>query len=64
MYNKEWNETQKAHHFADEKCILVNENSCILIWISFEFVPKGSIDNKSTMVQVMFDKPLPEPMLS
>ena len=47
----------------------MNEKSCILIWISLKFVPKGPIDNKSALVQVMAwrrkgDKPLLEPMLA
>ena len=46
---------QDGHHFADIilKCILLNENYCILIQISLKFVPEGSNDNKSTLVQVM-----------
>ena len=31
----------------------MNENFCILILISLKFVPKGSIDNKPALVQVM-----------
>ena len=31
----------------------LNENECILIQISLKFVPKGSIDNKSALIQVM-----------
>ena len=51
------------------KCIILNENVRISIKISFKFVPKGPIDNKSALVQVMAwrrtgDKPLPEPMLT
>ena len=50
-------------------CIFVNEKLRILIQISVKFVPKGPIDNKSALVQVMawrrrVDKPLPEPMLT
>ena len=49
--------------------IFVNEKFCISIQISLKFVPKGQIDNKSALVQVMAwrqtgDKPLPEPMLT
>ena len=45
----------------------MNEKFCILIWISLEFVPKGLIDNKSALIQVMAwrrtgGKPLPEAM--
>ena len=49
--------------------ILLNENVWILIKISLKFVPKGLIDNKPALVQVMAwrrtgDKPLPEPFLT
>ena len=51
------------------KCIFLNENVRISIQISLKFVPKGSIDNKSALVQVMAcrrtgDKPLPEAMMT
>ena len=51
------------------KCISSNENDRIPIRISLKYVPKGIIDNKSALVQVMAwrragDKPLPEPMLT
>ena len=41
----------------------------VLFRISLKFVPKGPIDNKAALVQVMAwrwtgDKPLPEPMLA
>ena len=62
---------QDGRHFADDvfKCIFVNENLCILIWISLKFVPKSLNDNIPTVVWVMAwcqtgDKPLPEPMLT
>ena len=52
-------------HFTDDtfKCIF------ILIQISLRFVPKGLIDNKAALAQVMAwcqtgNKPLPEPMLT
>ena len=50
------------------KCIFMNAKLRILIPISLMFVPKGPIDNKSALVQVMAwcwtgDKPLPVPML-
>ena len=61
---------QNGCHFADDvfKCIFVNEKFYILIKISLKFIPKGPIDNKAALVQVMpwrriVDKPLPEPML-
>ena len=45
------------------------EKFCISIKISLKFVPKGLIDDKSALIQVIArhwtgDKPLPEPMLS
>ena len=50
------------------KCIFFNENDGILIQILLKFVPKSSIDNKPSLVQVMAwrrpgDKPLSEPMM-
>ena len=49
--------------------IFMNETFCISIWIPLKFVPKGPINNKSALVQVMAwrrtgDKPLPEPRLT
>ena len=62
---------QNGCQFADDisKCIFFNENCFILIKISLKFAPKGLIDNKSALVQVMAlcqtgTKPLPEPMLT
>ena len=51
------------------KCIFLNENDRIPIWISLKFVPKSPIDNKPALVQVMAwcrtgNKPSPEPMLT
>ena len=45
------------------------ENARIAIMISLKFVPKGPIDNKSALVQVVAwrrtgDKPLPEPKMT
>ena len=58
---------QNGCQFADNifKCIYVNENFCILLQISLMFLPKGLINNKSALVQVMAwrktgHKPLPE----
>ena len=58
-------------HFADDifRCIIVNENLCILTKISLKFVHNGPIDNEPALVQVMAwrrigDKPLSEPMLT
>ena len=50
------------------KCILLNENYRILIWIALEFVPRSPIDNKAALVQAMAwhwtgTKPLPDLML-
>ena len=59
-----------GRYFAEDifKCIFMNEKFCILIQISLQFVPKGLIDNKTAVVQIMawrrtVDKPLPETML-
>ena len=51
------------------KCIFLNENDRISIQISLKFFPRGQIDNKPALVQVMAwrrtgDNPLPEPMLT
>ena len=47
----------------------MNEKFCISIQVSQKFVPKGLIDSKSTLFQVMAwcltgNKPLPEPMMT
>ena len=47
----------------------LKENVWIFIKISLKFVPKGPIDNKPALVEVMAwhstgNKPLPEPMLT
>ena len=47
------------------KCIFMNEKFCILIQIPLKFVPKGPINNKPALVQIMAwrrtgDKPLSE----
>ena len=47
----------------------MKEKCCILIPILLKFVPKGPIDNKSELVQVMTwrrtgEKPLPEAILT
>ena len=51
------------------KCIFLNKNDRIPIWISLQFVPWSPIDNKPALGQVMAwsrtdDKPLPEPVLT
>ena len=60
---------QNGRHFADDmfNCISLNENLWIPIEISLKFVPKGSINNKPALFQIMAwhrpgDKPLSEPM--
>ena len=35
------------------KCVILDENSWILISLSMKFVPKGQFDNKSSFGQVM-----------
>ena len=62
---------QNGCHSADEifKRISFNENGWIVNKIALKFVPKGPIDNKSSLVQVMAwhqtgAKPLSEPMVS
>ena len=64
---------QNGCHFADNifTCIFMHEKFCLSIQMSptWKFVPKGPIDNKLALVQVMDlhwtgDKPLPEPMLT
>ena len=59
-----------GRHFADAifKCIFLNENVWIPIKISPKFVPKGLINNISSLVQIMVwrhpgAKPLSEPMM-
>ena len=46
---------QNSRHLAEDisRCIFVNEKFCILIGISLKFIPKGLIDNKSALAQVM-----------
>ena len=61
---------QNGFHFADDsfKCIFLNENALISIRISLRFVPKGSINNIPSLVQIMAwrrsgNKPLSGPMM-
>ena len=61
---------QNGRHFTDNifKCISLNENIWILIYISLNFVPKGQINNIPSLVQIMAwclsgNKPLSEPMM-
>ena len=62
---------QNGCHWAHDifSCIFLNKNACVMIKISLKFIPKGSIDSKSALVQVMAwylagTKPLPELMLT
>ena len=62
---------QNGRYFADDtfKYIFMTEIFCTSIRISLKFIPKGLIDNKSGLVQVMAwrrtcDKSVPEPMLT
>ena len=62
---------QNGHHSAKDilQSIFMNGNFCILISIPLHFVPKGQINNKAALIQVMAwgwtgDKPLLEPMLT
>ena len=57
--------------FAEDlfECLFVNENDRIRIQISLKFIPRGPIDNRAALVQVIAwhrtgDKPLPEPMMT
>ena len=61
---------ENGRRFADDtfKRIFLNENVRISIKISLKFVPKGSITNNPTLVQIMAwrrsgDKPLSETMV-
>ena len=50
------------------RCIFLNEDDRIPIWISLKFVAMSPIDNKPALVQVTAwrrkgDKPLPGPIL-
>ena len=61
---------QNGSHFTHDlfKCIFLNEKCCILSQLSLTFVPKGPVDNKRALVQVMAwrrigDKPLSVPRL-
>ena len=62
---------ENVRHFTDDrfKCNFMNEKCSILIQMSLKFVPKGSMDSKSVLIQVIAwrrkgDKPLSEPMLT
>ena len=62
---------QNGRHFTDDifKCIFLNVNIWILIKMTLNFVPKDSINNILSLVQIMAwcrpgDKPLSEPMMA
>ena len=46
---------RNGHHFTDNnfKCIFIDDKFCISIQISLRFVPKGPINDKAALVQVM-----------
>ena len=51
------------------KRTMLNENHYVSIQIALNFISRGPVDNKSTLVQVMAwrrsgDKPLPKPMMT
>ena len=50
---------QNGRHFADDifRCIFVNENFYILIWISLKFVPKDPINSIPALIQIMAWRP-------
>ena len=57
--------------FADDisRCIFINGKFCILIKILLKFIPKGLINNKPALIQIMAsrrigDKPLSESTLT
>ena len=60
---------QNAHHFAGIlKCNFLNDNVWIPINISLKFIPKGPINNITTLVWIMVwhrpaDKPLSESIM-
>ena len=62
---------KNGRHLADEiiKWIVVNENGYIVITIALKFVPRGPVDIKKALLQVIAwrrtdDKPLPELLLT
>ena len=74
VYNMTWHPKVLTHLSLHKmanifKCTFMNEKFCISISISLKFVPKGPVDNKTVLVQIMAccktgDKPLSEPMLT
>ena len=67
----QWGQDKSGCHFADNifKLIFFNEYSRIFIKIWLKFVPEGSLDNMSALVQTVAwcwagDKSLPERMLT
>ena len=62
---------QKGHHIGEWhfQMQFLNERDRIFIHISLKLFPKGSVDNKPSLVQVMTchlfcAMPLPEPMMT
>ena len=62
---------ENGRHLTDKflDAFFMSEKFCILMEISLKFAPKGVIDKKSALVQVMAwhrtgDKPLPEAILT
>ena len=59
VYRSQWvnalRPRQNGCHFPDDisKCIFINENVWFPIKISLKFVPKGIINNISSLVQIM-----------
>ena len=46
---------QRGRHFAGDifRCISLNDEYCIVIKMSLEFVPDGPIDNKPALISIM-----------
>ena len=66
-----WRPRQNSLHFPDDifKHISLDENCCILMKISLQFVPHCPINNIPALVHIMAwrrpgDKPLSEPMMA
>ena len=57
---------QDGRYFSDDifKCIFINKNIWISIKISPNFVPKGTINNIPSLVQIVaWRRPVAEPMM-
>ena len=60
-----------ATHFSDYilESIFISDNACILIQILLKYIPKGPVDNKSALAQILAwhwtaKKPLSELMMA